>query len=199
MSNKNGLGTTEEYAAGFKPDEKYQSVLSDSDGDVGKFVNGTLYNFDKIAHANGLTLAQANAIKPELFKMLEDIGVVDTRTPEEKSAAILTVQKQVLGDQAEEIVKRNVEFIKDYGVFSAKEKEMLTAAATQGNPYIVSVIDKIRILFGKGNSSDIPASSPATGLPSDDKWLEEYSKATPAEKVRMAEERNKLGGKKLKL
>ena len=177
-----------EYAAAFKVDEKYQPYIGDDAGARGEFINATLENLDKIALEQGLTINQANALKAATFGLLEDTGMIP-RGPEFMQAK----QKEILGDNAEEIIKTNVQFVKDYGVFSPAEKEMLTLAAEQGNPLIVSVLDKVRVLFGKGKSADIPASTNSDGLEPDSILWEKYQKASDAEKMDIVQKRAAAG------
>jgi hypothetical protein len=195
VSTKDGPGSVEEYSKNFKPDDKYAPILNDAENDKGKFLSATLSDFDKIAHEKKLTIEQANAIKSEMFKLLENTGAIDVRTDEEKQKFIAEKQKEVLGDKAQEIVERNLGFVKDYNVFSDDEKNLLSLAIKEGNPLIVSVVDKIRVLFGRGDSSDIPAKTNADGLPPDAELKAKYNdpKTTPEERHEIIKRRFDAG------
>ena len=159
--------------------------------------NITYANVDKIAKDNGLNLAQANAVKDALFGLFKDLGVVDTRAPEEAASAQLELQKTILGDSAAEIVKDNTEWVKGNGLFSDSEKDMLVLAAEKGNPLINSVLHKFKTLFGKSDSSDIPVNNAANndGLPTDAVLAEEYKTASDARRQEIILSRIKAGRK----
>jgi hypothetical protein len=189
MSVKDGLGTPEEYGKGFTADEKFVPALS---GENGEFITATLANLDKIAHERKFSLDDTNAIKAPLLSMLEEIGIITT---DDNKAKHLAAQKEILGDNADEIIKRNVEFMTDFDVASDAEKKMLTTAMQIGTPYIVSFIDKVRVLLGQGKSSDIPASTNSDGLPPDETLLSEYNdpKTTDERKMEIIKKRAEAG------
>lgn len=193
VSNKDALGTEEEYNKGYS-NEDFKTVAAE-ESDRGKFLAATLGNMDKIAKENGLSLSQANAVKDGLFGLMKDLGVVDTRTAEEKAADIAEKQKTVLGDKATEIVKANTDWIKEYGLFSDPEKEMLDLACREGNPLINSVINKFRGLFNRTSSADIPVKDGVNndGLPTDAALAEEYQTASQERRIEIIKQRAAAG------
>ena len=193
VSNKDALSSEEEYSKGYT-NEDFKKIAGE-ESDRGKFLTETLGNLDKIAKENGLSLAQANAIKEGLYGLMQDLRVIDNRTAEEKATAIADLQKSVLGDKAAEIVKANTEWIKDYGLFSDSEKEMLDLACREGNPLINSVIHKMHGLFGKSSSADIPIKEGVNndGLPSDTQLAAEYQTASPERRVEIIQQRAAAG------
>ena len=195
VSAKDALGTVEEYANGYKNDDF--AKFANSETDAGEFLRQTLGNVDKIAKDNGLSLAQANAVKDGLYLLMQDMGVVDLRSPEESAAAQLELQQSILGDNASEIVKSNTDWIKEYGLFSDKEKEMLVLACEKGNPLINSVMHKFYVLHGKSDSRDIPVNNAANndGLPPDSTLAAEYVAATPARRAEILQSRAAAGRK----
>ena len=195
VSNKDALATAEEYSKGYKNEEF--TKFAEGEDEKAAFLKETLGNVDKIAKENGLSFAQANAVKEGLFGLMKDLGVVDTRTAEEAAAAQLELQKGILGDDAEKIVKENTDWVKNYGLFSDKEKEMLVLAAEQGNPLINSVLHKFKALFGKSSSADIPPSNIANndGLPTDTVLAQEYvnPNTSDARKMEILQQRAAAG------
>jgi hypothetical protein len=194
VSAKGGLGKVEEYSSGFKPEGRISEILSDTESDQGKALAKMLTDFDAVAHKSGLSLTQANDIKGEMFKLLDNVNVISL-DPESRKTALAAAQKEVLGDNASAAIKTNADFVRSWNVLSDKEKEMLTLAAEQGNPHIVSVIDKIRVMFGKGKSSDIPASANNDGLASDVALWDEYANpsTSPARKQEILTQRKAAG------
>lgn len=195
LSNKDALGSEEEYAKGYKNDDL--GKFTEGEDEKSQFIKATYANVDKIAKDNGLNLAQANAVKDALFGLFKDLGVVDTRAPEEAASAQLELQKTILGDSAAEIVKDNTEWVKGNGLFSDSEKDMLVLAAEKGNPLINSVLHKFKALFGKSDSSDIPVNNAANndGLPTDAVLAEEYKTASDARRQEIILSRIKAGRK----
>lgn len=193
LSTNGALKSPEEYSAAYKPDEKYSPFLSEKESDRGKFIQEVLSGLNVLAKDNGLNANQANSIKNEFLGLLEDVGVIDTQSPEERQKEILTRQEEILGENAAALVKQNVDFVENFNIFTANEKAMLKLAATEGNPHIVSVLDKIRMLVGKTSTSDIPVNTSSDGLPSDERWLETYQNATDSEKLRLIKMRAEAG------
>lgn len=193
VSNKDALASEDEYNKGYS-NEEFKTVAGE-DSDRGQFLTATLGNLDKIAKENGLSLSQANAVKDGLFGLMKDLGVVDTRTAEEKTAAIAERQKSILGDKATEIVKANTDWIKEYGLFSDPEKEMLDLACREGNPLINSVINKFRGLFNRTSSADIPVKDGVNndGLPTDAALAEEYKTASQERRIEIIKQRIAAG------
>lgn len=195
MSNKDALQDEAEYAKGYTSD--WVKNYAGKDDDAGKFLTATLGNVDKIAKENGLSLSQANAVKDGLYGLMKDLGVIDERTDEERSAAIAKLQSEVLGEKAAEIVKDNTEWIKGYGLFSDAEKDMLNLACTQGNPLINSVVHKFKVLFNRGSSADIPVRDGVNqdGLPPDSVLAEEYKTANQDRRTEIIQQRIAAGRK----
>lgn len=195
VSNKDALGSEEEYAKGYNNEDFKKHIATDDE--KGRFLQATVGNIDKIAKENGLSLAQANAVKDGLFALMQDLGVIDDGDSEERAAAIADVQKSVLGDRAQEIIKENVDWIKEYGLFSDKEKQMLDVAARKGNPLINSVLYKFRALFNKTSSADIPVNDGINddGLPSDVQLAAEFANpaTSDARRVEIVQSRIKAG------
>lgn len=193
VSNKNALETEDEYNKGYS-NEEFKTFAAE-ENDRGQFLSATLGNLDKIAKENGLSLSQANAVKDGLYGLMKDLRIVDTRTAEEKTAEIAERQKSVLGDKAAEIVKANTDWVKEYGLFSDPEKEMLDLACREGNPLINSVINKFRGLFNKTSSSDIPVKDGINndGLPTDAVLAEEYQSASQERRIEIIKQRVAAG------
>ena len=177
--------SADKYAELYTADEKYNAILSDTESNAGKYINASMKNIDKIAFDNGMTKEQANAMKNAFLKVMEEVSIIDTRTDEQKAsdkAQYIKEQKAILGDKAEEIIKENVEFCKNYGVFDNEEKKFLLESA--GKSAVANkVIAKIRELFGE-KVSNIPTVS-ADNLPSDMELAKEYNRPETSDARRM--------------
>ncbi len=177
--------SAEKYAELYTADEKYNAILSDTESNAGKYINASMKNIDKIAFDNGMTKEQANAMKNAFLQVMEEVSIIDTRTDEQKAsdkAQYIKEQKAILGDKAEEIIKENVEFCKNYGVFDNEEKKFLLESAGQ-SAVANKVIAKIRELFGE-KVSNIPSVS-ADNLPSDMELAKEYNRPETSDARRM--------------
>ena len=177
--------SAEKYAELYTADEKYDTILNDKESNAGKYINQSMANIDKLAFDNGMTKEQANAVKNAFLQVMEEVSIIDTRTDEQKAtdkAQYIKEQKAMLGDKAEEIIKDNVEFCQNYGVFDNEEKKFLLESV--GKSAVANkVVAKIRELFGEKVSS-IPSVS-ADNLPSDIELAKEYNNPATTDARRM--------------
>ena len=165
----------EKYKEEYVYDAKYDSVM-EGDNNVSKFLNSTLNDIDKLAFDTGMTTQQAKAVKDNFFKLMENVSIIDSRTPEQiekDKTTYIAKQKEILGDDADTIIKDNMKFIVDYGFFNKDEKEIfkkLVNESATGN----TIVMKLRKLFGEKITSIPTNGSMEDGAKSDYEFAKEY-------------------------
>lgn len=145
----------------YTPDSKYDTYLLDEESLEGKHIKETMDNLSKFALENGLSLEASKNLKGLALNYMEKVHILDTRTDDEKKAerkAYLEEQRKILGDNAEEIIKDNLEFYKERGPFTREEREAIREIIGEsaiGN----NVLRKMREFMNTGMTYDIPATS----------------------------------------
>ena len=145
----------------YTPDSKYDTYLLDEESLEGKHIKETMDNLSKFALENGLSLEASKNLKGLALNYMEKVHILDTRTDDEKKAerkAYLEEQRKILGDNAEEIIKDNLEFYKERGPFTREEREAIREIIGEsaiGN----NVLSKMREFMNTGMTYDIPATS----------------------------------------
>lgn len=186
----------EKYKEEYVYDAKYDSVM-EGDNNVSKFLNSTLNDIDKLAFDTGMTTQQAKAVKDNFFKLMENVSIIDSRTPEQiekDKTNYIAKQKEILGDDADTIIKDNMKFIVDYGFFNKDEKEIfkkLVNESATGN----TIVMKLRKLFGE-KITNIPTNgSMEDGAKSDYEFAKEYydKNTSDARREEIIKTRIKLG------
>lgn len=172
----------EDYAEGYVPEEKYEYFLEDKESEVGKYINQRMADIEKLAYDSGMSKAQTNVFKDAYLRELECLKAIDCRTEEEKEKAraeYLQEQKNLLGDDAEQIIKANVRFTKDYGLWSEDERKWLMGEMNK-SAVANSFMNKVRKLFDNNTSEDIPVRGVSVSGLADDRTLadEYYNPAT---------------------
>lgn len=167
----------EDYKTGYKYDDKYSFLSDDAESLPSKHINGVLDTLNDFAFEHGLSLETAKDLKDLYLKYAEDVQIIDTRTPEEKErdrANFIHEQKAMLGDEADEIIKDNLKFFKEYAIFNEEEKKELLQAMDKSAAWN-SIGYKIRKLFGQSTSADIPVRGVMlNGLADDHTLAKEY-------------------------
>lgn len=188
----------EEYAEGYVPEEKYEYFLEEKESPVGKYLEEGMKAIEKTAYDTGMSKAQANAIKDLFLRNAENTQILDTRTEEEKEKAraeYLQEQKALLGEDAEQIIKQNVRFTKDYGLWSEDEKKWMLGQMDK-SAVANSVINKVRKLFDGNTSEDIPVRGVSVSGLADDRTLAtEYydEKTSDARRMQILQQRIDAG------
>lgn len=173
----------EEYAEAYTPEERYEFVMSDTESNEGKHIHGVLDVLDKFAYEHGMSKEANKDLKDLYIKYAEEVKIIDARSEEEKEtdkATYIAEQKKILGDNANEIIKANVKFFKEYGIFNEDEKKELLLAMDKSAVWN-NIGAKIRKLFGQTTSSDIPTRGGIVSGLADDTTLarEYYNPSTP--------------------
>lgn len=173
------------YDEGFKLEERFNNIPDDST--EGKWVKETTTALNKFAFDNGLTKEQANAMKKAFFEEMELLDVLHTDTPAqkaEKEKQRLLNEFAALGDEAETIIKENVNFLQTYGVFNDAEKGLLLKLCNHGATGN-TMVAKIRKLFGQNSMAEIPSPKVVTGLADDVTLAREYNLPETTKERRM--------------
>lgn len=177
-----------EYSEKYVPNEKYSPFVEDKESEVGKHINSVMGVLDDFAFNHGLSVDTAKDFKDLVLGYMEDVQIIDSRTPEDKAKAnakFLKEQREVLGDDADEIIRENLSFFKNYNVFNEDEKKLLIGSFAS-NAAWNSIGMKIRKLFGGNSTSDIPVNGVAINGLSDDVTLaKEYNNSNTSTQRRM--------------
>lgn len=187
----------EDYAADYIFDEKYDSTLADKDSDISKYVNSAMNEINKLAVENGFTLQQTKVVKDKFMQVMEDVSLIDTRSDDEKAksrAAYIQEQKKLLGDDADNIIKSNANWVANYNFFEGPAKEFLSKAlqdSAAGNLVVYQIRQLLRDKTAVNNS--IPTMPASDGLPSDEEYRKEWKEATPERRMRIIQERMAAG------
>lgn len=188
----------EDYQTGYKFDDKYQFLTEDEDSTPSKHINGVLDTLNNFAFEHGLSLETAKDLKDLYLKYAEDVQIIDTRTAEEKErdrVAFIQEQKKMLGEDADEIIKDNLKFFKEYAIFNEEEKKELLNAMDKSAAWN-SIGYKIRKLFGQSTSADIPVRGVMlNGLADDYTLAKEYydSNTTDSRRLEILQQRVNAG------
>ena len=151
----------------YKPDSKY--IKNYEDEDTKDFFN----NFNQLSFNIGLNTEQHKQILDYINNKLEQYGIFDTRTEAE-----IELQKQdwrreqykMLGDNAEQLIKKNMNFIDSYNFINEEQKQSLKDFANS-NASNLMIINRFRELLDINfkEESEIPTMTNAvnSGLPDD--------------------------------
>lgn len=162
-----------EYAEKYVPEERYEFALDDNETEVGKHIHGVLDSLDKFAFEHGMSVETAKDLKNMYLKYAEDVQIIDGRSEEEKEQAraeYIAEQKKLLGDNANDIIKQNARFARDYGLWTEDEKSWLLSQMDK-SAVANSFVNKVRKLFGQNTSEDIPVRGVSVSGLADDKTL----------------------------
>lgn len=171
----------------FFKNEKFETVV-----DMPEVKEG-LQSLKEKCHERGLGQNEFEFMAEELLTQLRDNGVIDTRSKEEKDKFIQS-EKAKLGQNADEIIDNNVNFIKNSKMFNEEEKNIVLNLMGQGAGFI-KIIDKLTRNIG--NPSPVPLNPTIAndGLPSDVELYAEYMKPETTEfrRQQIMENRHKVG------
>jgi hypothetical protein len=176
----------------YKSDSKYKNF---HESDIGKNIfNETI----ELAKTTNLTIDQHKAVVDYINNVLENQGVIDTRTPLEKQKQTedyVKVEMSKLGENAELTIEKNVKFVKDYIFFNEEQKRKLLSFMNE-SALNISIVDRFRDLLLKDKSNNIPSSviGDKSGLEDDYTLWEKYCKSTNnRDKQKIIDDRIKAG------
>lgn len=189
-----------DYAKDYKVAEKYAQFFSDEQKDtpVGKFARESMDVIDKKCHECAMSTQQAAEMKNLFHEFLEQVNIFDIKTEDEKKAerqAWVSEQKKMLGENADEIIKRNVAHYQNDNMFTPEERKVILSLLDQGYEG-VSIFDKMRrAIHGTALGDDIPVQTNFTGLADDNSLLAEYKdpKTSDARKEQIIRQRLAAG------
>lgn len=145
----------------YTPDAKYDKYVLDEESLEGKYLRKKNSEWSELCFEYGIPLETSKAIKDKVLADLEEVHVLDTRSDEEikkDHAKYLEEQRKLLGDNAADIIKDNVEFYKSYGFFDKDEREyIMSQLGTSGQAN--KIYNKFMKLFNTTSSVDIPQTS----------------------------------------
>lgn len=173
----------------YKPDSKYSKYYTDDEK------TKTMFNeFNKLSQNAGLNVEQHKMVADFMNEVLEKVGVFDPRTEEQKQLQMEDWRREEykkIGDNAELVIKKNLDFIKNYNFLNEEQKKELTTFATQ-NAMNLSIVNTFRQILDSGKE-EIPTSINAGGLPSDRDLWSEFLKADDRKKEEIIQARLKAG------
>ena len=174
------VGDKKEYFQDYAPQERFMKYFeADTPAETKEVMSKWQEGLADKFHGLALNKKQATEVSNTILEILEEQGVLDTRTEEQQNAAKqkwINDQKATLGANAENIIREAKIYLYDSPHFDAKTKNtMAEMMETIGAPFI-DVVHQLKNAFG-GSSGSIPGSVVnLAGLPSDaDLWIE-YSK-----------------------
>ena len=145
----------------FTPDAKYDKYVLNEESAEGQHIKEVMNALSQFCLDNGLSLEASKNLKSWALNYMEYVHILDTRSEEEVKKAKseeLEKQRKILGDNAADIIKENVDFYKSYGFFDKDEREYIMSQlgkSGQAN----KIYNKFMRLFNTTSSADIPQTS----------------------------------------
>lgn len=165
----------------YKPDSKY-SKYYESD----KETQNNLKQFNKLAKDNNFTKEQHKAVIDFMNNIMEKVGIFDTRSETEikvDNENWIKEEKAKLGENADNIINSNVEFVNNFGMFNEEQKKELLNFMGKG-ALSCSIVNIIKNCLLGGTSKNIPTDLNIGGLPDDYTLAKEYNNPNTTEKRR---------------
>lgn len=166
-----------EYFQDYVPKEEKYMKFFDPTAPGAEEINNIKENLSEIYHEAGLTRRQGDDISHMMLKILENTGVIDARSDEEKYVAQrkwVDEQKRELGSNADNIIREAKLFVENAPIFAAKTKnDLLNMMEKLGAPFI-STLHQLKEAYGSGTGGVPVNVSGLGGLPSDLELKQEY-------------------------
>lgn len=186
-----------EYFEDFAPKERFEKYFAEETPDETKELMGKMQ--EKLAdkyHDLALNSKQAYEVSGVILEIMEDVGLLDTRTPEQQALAQtewIDKQKAKLGPNAENIIREAKTYVFNAAYFSGEVKNKIVDLMDSQGADFVDVVYQLKNAFG-GETGGIPASvSNLQGLDDDSKLREEYKEASPERRDAIINERHAAG------
>jgi hypothetical protein len=188
-----------EYFQDFAPPERFSKFFSEeTPEDTRKYLGGMT---DKLANKYidmGLNKQQALDVSNTILEIMEEVGVLDTRTEEQRyidQQKMIKSQMGALGANAETLVREAEVFILNTPTFDALQKNRMLDMIKSGDVGLVSVIHSIKDSFG-AKTGGVPNNiTNLGGLKPDEELRKEYAQATPERRDEIIRQRYKAGRK----
>ena len=150
-------------------------------------------------HTMGLNRKQGHDAQVAILEIMEDVGVLDTRTKEQQymdEQKWTTEQKKQLGENADNIIRETKEFIFGTEAFTPSVKNKLADMVEKQGAEFIDVMYQLKGAFGS-NTGGVPTSvANLSGLPSDaDLAREILAGASPQRREEIAHQRVSAGRK----
>jgi hypothetical protein len=187
----------DDYFQDFAPPEKYEKFFSDDTPEETKmYMNDITAELANKYHDVGLNKQQAYEVSVSILELMEKVGVLDTRTMEQKyidEQKFIKEQMSELGANASTLIREAETFIMNTPEFDAKQKNRMLDMIKAGDTGLVSVVHAIKDSFGS-RTGGVPSNITALGgLKSDTELREEYGKASPERRNEIIVQRHKAG------
>jgi len=189
----------EEYFQDYAPAERFMKYFDAAAPDA-PLINEFKETLSNTYMEAGLTKRQGEDVSNTLLKVLEKIGVLDTRTKQEKYAdkqKWIETQKSELGANADNIIREARIFIESAPIFAAKTKnQLIELMESLGAPF-VDTIYQLKEAYGNGTGGVPSTVSGLAGLKSDVELLDEYKdpKTSDMRKQEIIIQRHRAGRK----
>lgn len=168
----------------FTPDAKYDKYVLDEESIECQHINQVMGDLSKFCLDNGLSLEASKNLKAMALNYMENVHILDTRSEEEIAkdrAAYMEEQRKIIGDNAADVVKSNVDFYKSYGFFDKNEREYILSELGRSG-HANKVFNKFMRLFNSTSSADIPQTSSSDS--SVEQLKKEYNDPSTSDKRR---------------
>jgi hypothetical protein len=145
----------------YTPDEKYDKYVLDETSLEGEHIKETMKALSDFAFNNGLSLEASKNLKSMMLNYMEQVHILDTRSEEEiakDKAENIRQQRAILGDNAEQVIKENVDFYRERGPFTKEERQYLMSEMSKSG-IANNIYRKMREFMNTGTTYDIPATA----------------------------------------
>lgn len=160
----------EDYEKSYTPDSRYQNFYETEES------KELVKNFNELAKNTGINLEQHKKILDFINSTLEQNGVIDTRTEEQKTLQeqdFIANEKKKLGKDANHIIAKTVEFIDNFGGFNEEQRKALKQFANSGATGVSIIYTLSNALMGTSRE-EIPTDVNIGGLADDYTLKREY-------------------------
>lgn len=193
-----------EYFKEYKAPEKYVKYFHEETPEDTKKVMGEIQGkLAKTFYDNGMNKKQANEVNATLLEVMEDLGVLDTRTEEQLKAEeekAIAVNKAKLGSNADNLIREAKEFIESTNALTADVKNQLNGLMEQSPAEYTNLVTQLKQNFGSSTGGIPQDVNNLAGLAPDSELAIEYlSKDTTDLRRREISNQREAAGRTTKL
>jgi hypothetical protein len=169
-----------EYFQDYAPKEDRYMKFFDPAAPSANEINQIKDSLADVYHDAGLSRRQADDMTHVMLKVLENTGVIDARTKEEKyidQQKWVEDQKHLLGSNADNIIREARLFVENAPIFSAKTKNSLLDMMNKLGAPFIDTLHQLKDAYGSGTGG-VPGGNVGSlgGLASDVELKQEYMK-----------------------
>jgi hypothetical protein len=187
----------EEYFQDFAPPKKFEKFFSENTPKETKEYLGSMQaNLARKYLDMGLNKQQAVDVSNTILEIMEQVGVLDTRTEEQQALArenYYKEQESRLGANAKNIIREAEIFIMNSNDFDAQQKNKMIDMIKEGDMGIVSIMHSLKDAFGNGTGGVPTNITNLGGLKPDNELWQEYKTASPERRNEIIAQRHKAG------